>query len=345
MGAKERLERIEKLLEELTVTEAAELVSGMTLWYTHPVPRLGILGLKMSDGPGGVRGEYFGDGPPSRSSPCSAALASTWDADLVESIGVELGKEARSKRVHVHLAPTVNIQRTPIGGRNFECFSEDPELSARMAVAFVRGVQSQGVASTVKHFAGNDQEFERFTISCVIDPRTLREVYLRPFEAACIEAGAWAVMAAYNKLNGVFCTEHSELLDDILRKDWGWDGAVVSDWRATHSTKECASVGLDIEMPGPPMVWGKALAEAVDNGEVSETALRAKARNVLNLMERTGAFNEREPETYEEDSDRDALLRRAASAGMVLLRNEVVGESPLLPISSETDLTVAVIGP
>lgn len=338
-------DRIERLLAELTIDEAADLVSGMTLWLTHPVPRLGIPSLKMSDGPGGVRGESFGDGAPSRSFPCSAALASTWDTALVEQIGVELGKEARSKSVNVHLAPTVNTQRTPIGGRNFECFSEDPELSAGMAAAYVRGVQSQGIASTVKHFVGNDQEFERFTISCVIDERTLREIYLRPFEAACVEAGAWAVMAAYNKLNGTFCTEHSELLDQILRNDWGWDGTVVSDWRATHSTKESASAGLDIEMPGPPMSWGKVLAEAVKNGDVPEETLRTKARNVLALMERTGAFSERVPERYDDDPARDQLLRKVASAGMVLLKNETVGDSRILPLARDKEITLAVIGP
>ena len=230
--------------------------------------------------------------------------------------------EARDRGVHVVLAPTVNLQRTPIGGRNFECYSEDPHLSARLGVAFITGVQGTGVSACVKHFAANDTEFDRMTISSEPDERTLRELCLVPFEAAVTEAGMWSVMAAYNRVYGTYCSEHAMLLDGVLRGEWGFDGLVMSDWYGTHSTAPAATRGLDLEMPGPPQWFGPALA-AVRAGEVAEAVVDAKVWKVLTLAERTGLFD-REPND-EQSIDRPehrALARDAAVGSIVLLKND-----------------------
>src|SRR3954468_19550174 len=224
-------ERIEKLLVELTLDEKAALVAGIDLWHGPGVPRLGIPALKVTDGPSGARGEQW-SGRPSANFPCGSALGATWNPELVREIGVRLGVETKRKNAHALLAPTVNIHRHPLAGRNFECYSEDPFLSARIAVAYITGVQSQGVACTVKHFVANDSEFERMTISSELDERTLREISLVPFEAAVTEAGTWAIMTAYNRVHGTYCSEHAPLLT-LLRDEWGFDGVVMSDWYGT----------------------------------------------------------------------------------------------------------------
>ena len=226
--------RIDQLVGELTVDEKAAMVAGVDLWHTAAVPRLGIPALKVTDGPAGARGERW-TGRASASFPCGTALGATWNPELVRMVGERIGGEARRKGAHVLLAPTVNIHRHPLAGRNFECYSEDPFLSARMAVAYIGGVQSTGVGCSVKHFVANDSEFERMTISSEVDARTLREVSLVPFEAAVLEAGTWSVMAAYNRLNGTYCSEHP-LLIDLLKQEWAFDGVIMSDWYGTHST-------------------------------------------------------------------------------------------------------------
>ncbi|HEY5078037.1 MAG TPA: glycoside hydrolase family 3 N-terminal domain-containing protein, partial [Acidimicrobiia bacterium] len=251
-------ERIEKLVAELTLDEKAALVAGVDLWHGPGVERLGVPPLKVTDGPSGARGEQW-SGRPSASFPCGTALGATWNPELVHEVGKRLGVEAKRKRAHALLGPTVNIHRHPLAGRNFECYSEDPVLSARMAVAYITGVQSQGVACTVKHFVANDSEFERMTISSEVDERTLREISLVPFEAAVNEAGTWALMTAYNRVNGPYCSEHAALIA-ILRDEWDFDGLVMSDWYGTHSTVPAAIAGLDLEMPGPPQFFGEKLA-------------------------------------------------------------------------------------
>jgi beta-glucosidase len=236
----------------------------------------------------------------------------------------------------------VNLQRTPVGGRNFECASEEPFRAARMAAAFVRGVQGGGVGACVKHFAGNDVEWERHRASVEADERTLREGILPPFEAAVREAGVWSVTAAYNRLGGVHCTEHARLLTGILRDEWGFDGAVISDWFATQSTAPSLATGLDLEMPGPPRHYGARLAAAVRAGEVSEATLDAAVRRVLGLLARTGALDAPEgppPERADDRPEHRALAREAAAAGTVLLRNER-GALPLAGVRR-----LAVIGP
>ncbi len=332
-------ERIEKLVAELTLDEKAALTAGVDLWHGPGADRLGIPALKVTDGPSGARGEQW-SGRPSANFPCGTALGATWNIDLVHEVGKRLGVEARRKQAHALLAPTVNIHRHPLAGRNFECYSEDPVLSARMAVAYITGVQSQGVGCTVKHFVANDSEFERMTISSEVDERTLREISLVPFEAAVKEAGTWALMTAYNRVNGPYCSEHAELLA-MLRNEWQFEGLVISDWYGTHSTVSAATAGLDLEMPGPPQWFGHKLAAAVRAGEVPESALDDKVHRVLSLMERTGRLDDERPQEVCIDDPIDrAIARRAAGESFVLLQNQRAA----LPISAATK-TIAVIGP
>ncbi|MEY2756050.1 MAG: hypothetical protein RJB65_2408, partial [Actinomycetota bacterium] len=339
--------RIDDLLDQATVEELVALTAGHDFWHTVAIPRLGIPAMRVSDGPVGARGTRF-DGEASINAPCSTLLAATFDPDTVEAVGQMLGRETKAKGASVLLAPTVNLHRTPVGGRNFECMSEDPYLTARTAVAYVRGVQSEGVASCIKHFVGNDTEFERNTIDSQIDERTLRELYLVPFEAAVAEAGVQAVMTAYNRINGPWAAD-SPLLADVLRGEWGFDGLVMSDWFGLHSTAEGVSAGLDLEMPGPTLHRGKALLAAVESGEVSVDDVRTLARRVLELMERTGALDAAGPgpETTRHDEADFDLVRRTAAQGMVLLRNSVPegGSSTVLPLPATGLRRVAVIGP
>jgi beta-glucosidase len=336
-------DRVEKLLRELRLEEKVSLLAGCDLWHVPGVARLGIPPLKLSDGPNGARGADTSGAVTSACFPVGTALAATWSPELVEEVGRALGEEARSKGAQVLLAPTLNLHRTPLAGRNFECFSEDPCLAARMAVAFVRGVQSRGVACTVKHFVCNDSEFERHTISSEVPERALRELYLPPFEAAVREAGAWGVMAAYNRLGGTYCSEHPELLTRILREEWGFDGFVVSDWFGTHSGAASLAAGLDLEMPGPPRHRGAALAAAVAEGSLPEAAIDTAVRRILGLLERTGRF-EAPGDAAERADDRPEhrrLARRAAAESIVLLKNE----EGLLPLDPARLSRLAVIGP
>jgi beta-glucosidase len=332
-------ERVDKLIADLTLDEKCALAAGVDLWHGPGAARLGVPALKVTDGPSGARGEQW-SGRPSANFPCGTALGATWNVDLVREVGVRLGVEARRKQAHALLAPTVNIHRHPLAGRNFECYSEDPHLSARMAVAYITGVQSQGVGCTVKHFVANDSEFERMTISSEVDERTLREISLVPFEAAVKEAGTWALMTAYNRVNGTYCSEHAELIA-MLRDEWGFDGLVMSDWYGTHSTVPAASAGLDLEMPGPAQFFGDKLADAVRAGEVPESVLDDKVHRLLTLIERTGRLDdEPAPEECIDDPADRAVARRAAVESFVLLRNE----GAALPIAP-TAKTLAVIGP
>ncbi|HEX7167783.1 MAG TPA: glycoside hydrolase family 3 C-terminal domain-containing protein [Acidimicrobiales bacterium] len=339
-------ERTDRLLAQLTVEEKVALTAGADMWHTPRIDRAGIPPLKMADGPVGARGASNTGGPPSACFPCGTALAATWDVDLVERVGRELGAETRAKGAHILLAPTVNMHRSPLAGRNFECYSEDPHLTARMAVAYIDGVQSQGVGACIKHLVANDSEFERFTISSEVPERALREIYLRPFEVAIAEARPVAIMAAYNKLAGTWCSEHAWLLTALLRDEWAFDGLVVSDWWATHSTCDAANAGLDLEMPGPTLHRGSALVRAVEAGEVGERVVDGLARRVLEAMERTGALDApASPERAEDTPDRRAVAREAASAAIVLLRNEPVGGSTVLPLALDRVVSIAVVGP
>lgn len=336
-----RSARVEALLDQMTLEEQVSLLAGSNMWNTVPNDRLGIPKLRVSDGPAGVRGSRF-DGPASMNIPCSTAIAASWDMSLVREVGELLGRELEAKGARVHLAPTVNLHRTPVGGRNFECMSEDPLLTAMTALEYVKGVQSNGVASCIKHLVGNDTEFERMTIDSQIDERTLREVYLFPFERAVKDAEVLSIMTSYNRINGPYAADSEWLLQDVVRDEWGFDGAFISDWYGLHSTAEGANAGLDLEMPGPALFRGQKLIDAVKVGEVTEEVIRERARNVLNLMERTGTLDSPPgPETTRDDEQDLATLRRVSSAGMVLLQNK----DNALPLSAGALKSVAVLGP
>ena len=327
----------------MTPHEKAMFVAGVDMWHTGPIERLGIPALKVTDGPNGARGDgLMGTGTPTACIPSGAALGATWDPELVEALGVLLGEEARAKGSHVLLAPTINLHRSPKGGRNFECYSEDPLLTGKIAAAFIRGVQSQEVAVTAKHYVGNDSEFERNTIDSQIDERTLREVALLPFEIAVKEGGAWGIMTAYNRLNGTYCSEHEWLLKTVLRDEWGFDGFVVTDWFANGSSAGSAAAQMTLEMPGPGRFYGEALYEAMESGEVDEALVDALVDDLLVLFERTGVLDGRgnEPEKPLDRPEDRVLNRRAAAAGSVLLRNDGI-----LPLDPATVGSIAVIGP
>ena len=333
--------QVEDLLDQMTLVEQVSLLAGRNMWNTVPNNRVGIEKMRVSDGPGGVRGSKF-DGPASMNVPCGTAIAASWNPELVRRIGELLGRELVSKGARLHLAPTVNLHRTPIGGRNFECMSEDPYLTAITAVEYVKGVQSNGVASCIKHFVGNDTEFERMTIDSQIDERTLREMYLLPFEYAVLDAEVMSIMTSYNRVNGPYAADSTYLLRDILRGEWEFDGMVVSDWFGLHSTAEGVIAGLDLEMPGPTLHRGDALVAAVERGDVSAELVRECARNILNLMERTGGIGVPPgPEFTRDDARDNAILREASAAGMVLLKNE----NHVLPLVAGGVSSIAVLGP
>ena len=336
---------VEQLLDQMSLAEQVSLLAGRNMWNTVPNNRIGLEKMRVSDGPGGVRGSKF-DGPASMNVPCGTAIAASWDTALVRDIGELLGREVAAKGARVHLAPTINLHRTPVGGRNFECMSEDPYLTAVTAREYVLGVQSQGVASCIKHFVGNDTEFERMTIDSQIDERTLREMYLLPFEHAVRDAHVMSIMTSYNRINGPYASDSTWLLRDVLRGEWKFDGMVVSDWFGLHSTVEGVVAGLDLEMPGPTLHRGDALVAAVERGDVSADLVRDCARNILNLMERTGGTDVPPgPEISRTDADDMATLRRASSSAMVLLRNESIGGAPVLPLDVRGLTSIAVLGP
>jgi beta-glucosidase len=333
---------IEELLEAMTLEEQVSLLSGADFWTTTAIPRLGVPAVKVSDGPNGARGGVFKDGPSTACFPAGIALAATWDPALVQETGAALGTEARLKGARVLLAPTVNLQRTVYNGRNFECHSEDPWLASEMAVAYVRGVQSTGVAATIKHYVGNESEVERMSMSSDIGERVLREMYLLPFERAVKEAGVMAVMTGYNRVDGTFMADHEHLVSQVLRGEWGFDGLVMTDWYAQHDTVAGVRAGCDLEMPGPARERGAKLAAAVREGRVASAAVRECARRVLRLAVRVGSFAD--PVIPAERSDdvpeHRALIRRLGSAAAVLLKNE----NGALPLSPQPGQTVAVIG-
>ena len=335
--------RVATLLAALTLDEKAALTAGADMFSTPPIERLAIPAVRLTDGPNGARGAVLPGESPETSVcvPCGSALGATWDPDLVERIGALLGTETRRRACRVLLAPTVNLHRSPLAGRNFECYSEDPLLSGALAAAFVRGAQSQGVATTVKHFVGNDAEFERLTMNSVIDERTLRELYLVPFEWAVREGGSLGVMTGYNRVNGTWCAEHGDLLA-TLRDEWGFEGFVVTDWYSVASPDASSAAGLDLEMPGPGRAYGPTLAAAVEAGEVPEATLDLLVTRLLSVYERIGALDDTGDEvstSVDEPTDR-ALTREAAAAAIVLLTNDGV-----LPLDPGALRRVAVIGP
>ncbi len=333
---------VEALVAALTTDERVALLSGADFWTTVAVERLGIPSIAVTDGPSGARGATFpgAGGDPSTCIPCGSAMGATWDPALAEEVGALVGREARDRGCRALLAPTVNLHRAVLAGRNFECYSEDPLLSGRLAAGFVRGVQSAGVIATVKHFVGNEAEFERTTISSVIDARALRELYLVPFELAVREGGALGIMTSYNRLNGRWLTQQPDLLLGVLRREWGFEGLVMTDWFAVAEPASVAA-GLELEMPGPARALGVALAAAVESGEVAAEALEDAVRRFLRAWDRIGALDAPTPVAVRPPDEADiALVRRAAAAGTVLLRNDGV-----LPLDPGGLARVALVGP
>lgn len=330
---------IEKAIQSLDLREKVRLLTGAALFALHPEPKIGLAALKLSDGPTGVRGSELRGGDIACVLPNATLLAQHWDPALAREVGELLADEAAAQEVHVVLGPTINLHRTALGGRLFEAYSEDPLLTGALAAAYVQGLQDKGIAATPKHFVANESETERRTASMVVDDKTLREVYLLPFEMVVEDARPWAIMDAYNRINGIAATDHTELVEGVLKGEWGFDGLVMSDWFATQSTAASANGGLDLVMPGPGGPWEDKLVAAVEAGEVSETTVDQHVRRLLRLAARVGAFGERSWPTDLPAPDsprRREQLRRFAAGGMTVLTN-----SGVLPLADER---VALIG-
>ena len=330
---------IQAIIEQMTLEEKAALCTGATAWTTQAVERLGVPEMFVSDGPHGVRRvpdlHALGEKSlPATCFPTASSMASSWDPDLVGQVGQAIAEECIALNVDVVLGPGTNMKRTPLCGRNFEYYSEDPYLAGEMASSFIKGVQSKGVGTSLKHFAANNQEFQRFSINAEVDERALREIYLPAFEKAVKEAKPWTVMCAYNRLNGSYGSENHWLLVDVLKKEWGFEGLVVSDWGAVHDRVASLKGGLDLEMPGPRDRRVKAVVEAVRSGELEESVLDESVRRILGIVFKAAetpkgaAFD---PQAHH------ALARKVAAEGMVLLKNNGV-----LPLKSPRK--IAVIG-
>lgn len=345
MHEESTLEAVESALAKLDLDAKAKLLQGQDMWTLPALPDIGLGSLVMSDGPVGVRGVFWGPDDPSILLPSPTAMAATWDPDLIERAGALLAQEARRKGVHLLLAPTVNMHRTPVGGRHFEAYSEDPLLTGAIGSGYVRGVQSGGVGATVKHFVANDAETDRMSVDNIVSQNALREIYLAPFEDIVKNSCPWAIMSAYNSVNGTTMSEHNELLNGVLRGEWGFDGCVVSDWMGTRSTLGAILGGLDIAMPGPSSVYGELLAEAVRNEEVDESVVDDAVRRVLLLAARAGLLDDADPAVTEFPAPVDgrALAHEIAGRSFVLTRNAPIGGEVILPIDPSTT-TVALIG-
>jgi beta-glucosidase len=331
--------KINELIKKMTLEEKAALCTGAGPWTTTPVKRLGIPELTVTDGPHGVRrsadvNDLIANSLPATCFPTASCTASTWDVDLIHSMGQALAEECIALKVDVVLGPGTNMKRTPLGGRNFEYFSEDPYLAGQMAANFIAGVQSKGVGTSLKHFAANNQETRRLSISSELDERTLREIYLPAFETAVKKSQPWTVMCAYNKINGTYCSENHKLLEDILKDEWGFEGFVVSDWGAVHDRVAALKGGVDLEMPGPREQRVKAVIEAVRSGALNESLLNESVRRILGIVFKAaktakgGSFDQ---------AAHHALARRMAAEGMVLLKN-----NGILPLTKQKH--IAVIG-
>jgi beta-glucosidase len=329
------------LIDQMTLEEKVALLAGADLWHTVPVGRLGVPALRVTDGPNGARGAFGNLESTSVCTPVGIALGATWNPDLVEKVGEILGEETKTKGAHILLAPTVNMPRSPISGRNFECFSEDPFLSGEIAAAYINGVQSQGVGACIKHYACNDQEFERFTISAEVQERPLHEIYLEPFRRAILAAKPWGVMSAYNRINGVYAAENDYLLKNVLREGWDFEGVIISDWYGTY-TENTPSGELDLEMPGPARWMDmKYVKAAIEDGRITEKDIDAKVNRLLHTIERAGLFEnpELQPDRSVDKLEHRVLIRETAQEAIVLLKNEKI-----LPLDTENVNSIAVIG-
>ena len=337
--------RIDQLLNQMTLKEKVALLSGKDNWATVPNERLGIPSLIMSDGPHGVRTDGSGHGRPdgpATAYPTGISMAASWNPKLIERVGAALAEETRFLGCDILLGPCVNIMRTPLAGRNFESYSEDPYLTGQIGLGFVKGLQSKGVGASLKHFACNNQEFERNRGNSVVDERTLREIYLPAFETIVKGTQPWTVMCSYNRINGTYASENHYLLTEILRKEWGFKGAIISDWKAVHSTTAPLNAGLDIEMPGPAKYFGYLLEEAIGTWQVSEEQLNQAVKRILGIIFRSGKM--RKPLSLPNGSgdtpQHRAIARELAQDSITLLKNE----DNLLPLNIGKFKKLAVIG-
>ncbi len=327
----------------MTLEEKAGFVSGGDFWHSQAVERLGIPSVLITDGPSGLRKQEEGNdhlgingSRKSVSYPTGSCIACSFDRDLVYEYGKALGDEAQAEKVGVLLGPAVNIKRTPLCGRNFEYFSEDPYLAGELAAAYINGVQSRHIGTSIKHFAANSQEFRRMTMSSEMDERTLREIYLPAFETAVKKAQPWTVMCSYNKINGTYASENETLLKQILRDEWGFEGFVVSDWGAVSSRVKGLKAGMDLEMPGPAKAHTKELIQAVQNGELEEKDLDRACEKILRVFERY--WEHMDPDASYDYEEHHRLAGRMAAESMVLLKNE----NQILPLKK--DAKIAFLG-
>ncbi|KAI9042139.1 uncharacterized protein KD926_006058 [Aspergillus affinis] len=355
-------DKVDAIMAQLSLTEKCLLLSGKNMWETYELPQFGIQSLKTTDGPAGVRGAKWTDGSYTTFIPCGISLGATFDPQLIERVGTVLGAETKGKKAHILLAPTMNLSRSPLGGRNFENFGEDPFLTGVMAMHYIQGIQSQGVGACMKHFVANDQETRRFNMDEQIDERTLREVYLKPFYMA-LKADPWAAMTSYPKINGEHADTSRHLVYEILRKEWGFQNMVMSDWGGLNSTVGSIKATTDLEMPGPPVRYGPELEAAVCARQVSEKDdIDPSVRRVLRTLDRAGllsshedsknvsptsvvdAINDATAKGCEETLDRPefrAIAREAAASGIVLLKNS----DDILPLQSAKLKKIAIVGP
>ncbi len=335
------LARARTLVAQMTLEEKASLASGRDFWTTKPIERLGVPSIMMTDGPHGLRkasGATIGESVAATCFPTAPGLASTWNTALLHEVGVALGDECQANDVQILLGPGVNMKRSPLGGRNFEYFAEDPQLSGEMAAAFIRGVQSRGVGTSLKHFAANNQEYERMLSNSIVDERTLREFYLRAFEIAVREASPWTVMCSYNQLNGVPVSRNALLLDQILRREWGFGGLVVSDWGAVSDRVGGVQAGLNLEMPSSMGRTDAEIVAAVRAGKLSEEQLDRVVAETLAVTLR--AHDARRTGATFDPVAHHALARRVGGESIVLLKND----GALLPLDLNKSVRVAVIG-
>ncbi|WP_372968376.1 glycoside hydrolase family 3 C-terminal domain-containing protein [Microbacterium sp.] len=335
--------QIDEAIAALSLDGKIRLLSGGAFFALAGDDTIGLDPVVLSDGPTGVRGEVVVGGRESCLLPNASLLAQTWNTQTLDDVGNLLAEEAIDQETHVVLGPTINLHRTPLGGRLFEAFSEDPLLTGRLAAAYVRGLQRRGIGASLKHFLGNESETERTTVNAVMSDQALREVYLAPFQIVLEDSNPWTLMAAYNKVNGTPSTEHSALLNGVVKEEWGYDGVVVSDWFATGSCVDSVTAGLDLVMPGPVTPWSKSLADEVRSGAVAESVIDEHLRRILRLASRVGAFGEKR--TWEKglpapsSGARAAKLIDVAARGMVVLKNE----NQTLPLGADSG-SIAVIG-
>ncbi|KAF2098736.1 putative beta-glucosidase I [Rhizodiscina lignyota] len=332
---------VDAVLEQLEDAEKIALLAGRDFWHTNPVHRLGVPSLRLSDGPNGVRGTHFFNGEPAACFPCGTALGATWDTELLHRCGDLMAREAKAKGAHVILGPTINMQRSPLGGRGFESISEDPVLAGKGAGALLRGMEENGIAATLKHFVTNDMEHERNLVDAIVSERALREIYLMAFQVAIRECSPSCIMTAYNRLNGTHVSETKRILTDILREEWGWHGLIMSDWYGVYSTAEAINAGLDLEMPGPTVWRGPTLSASLRVQKVRRKTLDERVRNVLRLVKRCSLSGvpEDAPESTVNTPETADLLRKVSADSIVLLKNE----NNILPLKKNK--TLAVIGP